>query len=129
MRDLAQPHRDIHSAEWSQKARRKFSRERLSLRTPARNQEFPPFCGGKHVPESLPHIGALSCCGFPNTRPIFWCRDDLDASIGHLSLPKGEGVGEGLIKANQRRLLNKSIRASRFILSPSSRGEATRVPS
>src|SRR5437899_1706957 len=33
VRNLAQAHRDIHSAEWPQKARRKFSRERLSLDT------------------------------------------------------------------------------------------------
>src|ERR1700757_770158 len=32
VRNLAQAHRDIHAAEWPQKTKRKFSRERFSLR-------------------------------------------------------------------------------------------------
>jgi hypothetical protein len=40
VRDFAQPPGNIHSAEWSQKTKRKFPRERLSLGTPGHIKNF-----------------------------------------------------------------------------------------
>jgi hypothetical protein len=74
-------------------------------------------------------------CGFardavmlrcPKHESDFSCRDNTGASMGRLSLAKGQGEGEGGVKATNAAA--RQIQPLTFILSPSARGEATRPP-